>query len=101
MTLDNLEYAIGHWAEDRNLIDGSTSQAQCVKLGEEFGELCGGIAKGKQDVVVDSIGDMVVVLIILALQNGVTFEECVQSAYNEIKDRKGRMVDGIFRKGEV
>lgn len=101
MTLDNLEFAIVHWAEDRNLIDGSTSQAQCVKLGEEFGELCGGIAKGKQDVVVDSIGDMVVVLIIIALQNGVTIEECVQSAYNEIKDRKGRMVDGIFIKEEV
>lgn len=101
MTLDNLEYAIGHWAEDRNLIDGSTPQAQCVKLGEEFGELCGGIAKGKRDVVVDSIGDMVVVLIILALQNGVTLEECVQSAYNEIKDRKGRMVDGFFVKEEV
>lgn len=101
MTLDNLEYAIGHWAEERNLIDGSTPQAQCVKLGEEYGELCSGIAKGKQDVIVDSIGDMAVVLIVLALQNGVTFEECVQSAYNEIKDRKGRMVDGIFVKEEV
>ena len=101
MTLDNLEYAIGHWAEERNLIDGSTSQAQCVKLGEEFGELCGGIAKGKQDVVVDSIGDMVVVLSIIALQNGTSLGECTQLAYDEIKHRKGRMVDGIFVKEEV
>ena len=35
------------WAVDRNLIDGSTPEAQCVKLMEEFGELARGIAKTK------------------------------------------------------
>ena len=29
-----------------------------------------------------------------------TLEECLQVAYNDIKDRKGRMVDGIFIKEE-
>lgn len=90
--------AIGGWAEARDLVRGSTPQAQTVKLGEEFGELCGGIARKKLDVVEDSIGDVVVVLIIIALQTNMSFAGAVQAAYNTIKDRKGKMVDGVFVK---
>ncbi|WP_424407364.1 MazG-like family protein [Pasteurella sp. PK-2025] len=152
---------IEQWAEDRNLIEGSTPQKQVLKLMEEFGELCGGIAKNKPDVIKDSIGDCAVVLIILAkqlnfkviflqknkleyvestdylprfamnssrlmfylsdrdrtvtefdfrltqqyltyicIQQGFTFTECLERAWNDIKDRKGRMVDGFFVKEE-
>ena len=86
------------WAEARNLIKGSSAQAQCVKLGEEFGELCSGIAKNKPEVIADSIGDMVVVLTILAEQCSLDFAECVELAYEQIKDRKGRMENGMFIK---
>lgn len=89
---------ITQWANDRNLIDGSTAQAQMVKLVEEVGELAGGIAKHRPEVIRDSIGDCVVVLVILAAQCGFDFTECVAGAYDEIKDRKGRMVDGMFIK---
>jgi NTP pyrophosphatase (non-canonical NTP hydrolase) len=89
---------IEHWAEDRNLIEGSNSTKQFLKLGEEMGELASGLAKGRHDVVKDSIGDMVVVLTILARQEGLEILDCVDQAYNEIKDRKGRMVDGVFVK---
>jgi hypothetical protein len=38
------------------------------------------------------------VLIILAAMRGLTIEQCLASAYNEIKDRKGKMVNGKFVK---
>jgi NTP pyrophosphatase (non-canonical NTP hydrolase) len=89
---------IRQWAADRNLIEGATPQAQFVKLMEETGELASGIAKSRIDEIKDGIGDSVVVLTILAAQYGVTIEECVALAYDEIKDRKGRMINGCFVK---
>ena len=99
--LGELVALIQNWAWDRNLIDGSTPNAQMLKLMEEVGELAGGVCKDKADVIKDSIGDVFVVLTIIAAQMGWSIEECVQAAYAEIKDRKGRMVDGVFVKGEV
>lgn len=99
--LGELVALIQNWAWDRNLIDGSTPNAQVLKLMEEVGELAGGICKDKADVIKDSIGDVFVVLTIIAAQMGWSIEECVQAAYAEIKDRKGRMVDGVFVKEEV
>lgn len=87
---------IRQWAHDRNLIDGATPQAQCVKLFEEGGEVAAAVARGNTEALKDGIGDMIVVLTILAAQNGLTVEECVAAAYDEIKDRTGRMVDGVF-----
>ncbi|MGL4755547.1 MAG: MazG-like family protein [Aeromonadaceae bacterium] len=91
---------IRQWARDRNLIDGSDRFRQMVKLVEEQGELAAGIAKGNAELVADSIGDMVVVLTILAEQSGLSIEGCIEQAYHEIKDRKGRMIDGVFVKSE-
>lgn len=88
------------WAEDRNLLNGSTRKDQMVKLVEEIGELAAGIAKGKEDLVKDSLGDALVVLTIIAEQSGTSIAECLSLAWNEIKDRKGKMVDGIFIKDE-
>lgn len=89
---------IAKWASGRNLIDGSDPSKQLVKLLEEVGELASGVAKGNRDKVVDSIGDAVVVLTILAEQHDVNIEDCIDAAWNEIKDRKGKMVNGIFVK---
>jgi len=86
------------WANARNLIHGSNPQAQFVKLIEEAGELASGIAKKNLGVTIDSIGDMVVVLTIIAEQHGVTIEECIDAAWADIKDRKGKMIDGVFVK---
>lgn len=89
---------IRRWARDRNIILGATPQSQFVKLIEEVGELASGIAKGRHAVIVDGIGDSVVVLTILAAQCGVTIEHCIEAAWNEIKDRKGEMRNGTFVK---
>lgn len=87
---------IAQWHHDRNLIDGSTDQAQFLKLIEETGELAGNLARGKD--IRDDIGDIIVVLINIATRNRLTIEECLAVAYDDIKDRKGTMVDGVFIK---
>lgn len=161
---------VKQWAADRNLIEGSKPEKQCVKLIEKYGELARGIAKKDEALIKDSIGDTLVVCIILAAQLGSdsfsidklvferttsdvpdvsekivmrgatelgaisyfinvtnrdiercigniyalcdtlaeiaylykwTLADCLEAAYNEIKDRKGRVVDGIFiREGD-
>lgn len=91
---------IRNWARERNLIEGSNIQAQTVKLVEEVGELAAGVARGDYDKIIDSIGDAIVVLTILAQQIDVPIEHCIEIAWNEIKDRKGKMVDGVFIKEE-
>lgn len=89
---------IRNWAQERNLIRGSTPEKQFTKLIEEVGELAAGIARGCDEAVMDGIGDCFVVLTILAAQHGMDIEECIAAAWDEIKDRKGRMVDGVFVK---
>lgn len=95
--LDMFTEKIRKWAVDRNLHTADPTK-QALKLGEEFGELCQGMAKGKQDVIEDSIGDMYVVMTILSMQLGIDIEGCIEKAYEEIKDRKGKMINGVFVK---
>ena len=86
------------WARDKNLIEGSTPSKQLEKLNEEVGELYEGIAKDCKAETRDAIGDVCVVLCIVAAQVGLSFDDCLESAWDEIKDRRGKMVDGIFVK---
>ncbi len=155
---------IEQWSKDRKL-DTADSRKQMKKLGEESGELYSGLSKGKEDVIIDSIGDTFVVMVVLSTQKGIDVKEivktlesysnqlqididdvslslmhkigmlanavrhgtpeytlmmhiqwtmeclldvadalglditeCVEYAYNEIKDRKGEMRDGVFIK---
>lgn len=89
---------IREWAEARNLIDGSTPEKQFVKLMEEAGEVAAALARNQREELIDGLGDMFVVMTIIAAQCGVNIEDCIGAAYHEIKDRKGRMIDGVFRK---
>ena len=84
------------WHHDRNLIDGANDKDQFAKLIQEAGELSDNICKGND--VADDIGDMIVVLINIAERNGLTLTECLRQAWDDIKDRKGKMVDGVFVK---
>lgn len=92
----NYEKLIGQWHRDRNLIDGSSDKDQYMKLIQEAGELSDSLCKGKD--IKDDIGDMMVVLINIMVRNNLTMNECLSVAYNDIKDRKGKMVDGVFVK---
>ena len=92
---------IREWAEARNLIAGSDSFRQLAKLVEEAGELAADISRGRpRRCIADSIGDCVVVLTILAAQQGLKIEDCIAQAHEEIKDRRGVMLDGVFVKEE-
>ena len=84
------------WHHDRNLIDGSTDKDQTLKLLQELGELSDSVCKGKD--IKDDIGDMLVVMLNITTRNGVTLSECLARAWDDIKDRKGKMIDGIFVK---
>lgn len=94
--MEELVNLIAQWHRDRNLIDGSTDKDQYMKLIQEAGELSDNICKGRD--ISDDIGDMMVVLINIATRNNLTITECLEAAYNDIKDRKGRMIDGVFVK---
>ena len=96
MDLNDLVQAVEKWHEDRNLIDGATDKDQVCKLIQEMGELSDNVCKGND--IRDDLGDMMVVMINIMKRNNITLEDCLQVAYNDIKDRKGRMVDGIFVK---
>ena len=88
---------IKQWAVERNLNTADPNK-QMLKLMEEVGEIAEGLAKDNINLTKDGIGDTVVVLTILAEQLGTSIEECTEIAYNEIKDRKGKMINGVFVK---
>jgi NTP pyrophosphatase (non-canonical NTP hydrolase) len=94
--VDILVESIIKWHYDRNLIEGSTDKDQTLKLLQELGELSDSVCKGKD--ISDDLGDMMVVMINIMERNNITMADCLTKAYNDIKDRKGRMVDGVFIK---
>ena len=86
------------WANERGLYKGGDTKTQSLKLVEEVGEICRAILKGNDSDVEDGIGDAVVVLTNLAELQGTSIEHCIDTAYNEIKDRTGKMDNGTFKK---
>ena len=96
MELKELIEKTNKWFDDRNLIQGSTDKDQILKLMQELGELSDHACKGED--IRDDLGDMLVVMLNIMKRTNFTIEECLEMAYNDIKDRKGRMVDGIFVK---
>ena len=90
------------WAEVRGLIYGKDIQPekQMLKLVEEVGETARALAYGDKQGLIDGIGDCVVCLIVLAELKGLTLEECMQAAYDEISGRTGRLENGLWKKQE-
>lgn len=104
MNLSNEFEPIRKWAQDRNLYKQGDVMTQHVKLSEESGELAKALLDGDEAEVRDAIGDMCVVLTNLAalaakkFGTNITIENCINGAYDEIKNRKGKMIDGTFVK---
>lgn len=95
------EAEIIQWGRDRNLI-GPTGEATRIgqqrKTEEEVQELRDAIEAGDKDAARDAIGDIYVTLVMQAQMWGLSMLECIEAAWHEIKDRKGRMVGGVFVK---
>ncbi|EGO7752606.1 hypothetical protein FMV56_001217 [Enterococcus faecalis] len=95
--MDELVKLVEEWAKEKRL-DKANSEKQMLKVIEEVGEVGAALARDNQDDLRDGIGDVVVTLVILAMQNDMDLYQCLNQAYNEIKDRKGKNVNGVFVK---
>jgi NTP pyrophosphatase (non-canonical NTP hydrolase) len=96
--MKNIKDKVLNWANERNLLHNENALKQYSKLQEESNELLIGILNKDPYEIIDALGDIQVVLIILANQLGFDIDECLESAYNEIKDRKGKTISGNFIK---
>jgi len=98
ITMRDIFPLIRDWASERGIYEKGDSKTQYVKLMEEAGELAQALLKDNKPEAIDAIGDMVVVLTNLARLIDVDIEDCITAAYNEIKNRKGKMSNGTFVK---
>ncbi len=97
-SFNNLKSLIVKWAEDREIFITATTQSQMLKTTEEIGELASAVARGSYEDLIDAYGDVLVTLIIGAEIADIDLEAALATAYMEIKDRKGKMVHGVFVK---
>jgi len=99
--MNDLVCKISDWHYARKITVNGNSSTQTIKLGEEYGELCAGIVRGDKGKIADSLGDMFVVMVAIAELENMHIEDCIASAYDEIKDRKGKLLpNGNFQKEE-
>lgn len=92
--MNKTEQNVIAWAKARGIYEHSTIQAQVLKAVSEMGELADATIKGDRDAFIDAVGDVIVCLTNAAYMHGTNLTECYSRAYDEIKDRKGRMVSG-------
>ena len=103
MKYEELQKKVIQWAKDRNILENSTAIKQIHKTREELYETLRALRDledGKESMldVADGIGDMLVTIILLANIVGLDSVDCLEDAYEEIKNRKGKMVNGFFVK---
>lgn len=98
LNFEKLHEFIIQWAEDRKIISPKNVSKQFMKVTEELGELAEGINKDNQGQIKDSLGDIMVTLIILAQDLNFDLLDCLNSAYRVIQNRKGKTINGVFVK---
>ena len=96
--MEELEKKIIAWAYDRDIFKKATPFTQWFKTKEELLELYVAINDKDSNGVKDAVGDVIVTLIVQAKMWDLNIQECLEHAYNEIKDRKGTMINGMFVK---
>ena len=96
-----LDEKIDNWGEDRGIADHGKPMGQAIKTLEETNELLVAINTGDRVGIEDAIGDIYVTLRMQCLLLDMDMDDCIERAYNEIKDRKGYLrSDGTFIKEE-
>jgi NTP pyrophosphatase (non-canonical NTP hydrolase) len=98
MQLTNEFNSIREWANERGLYEKGDAKTQYIKLQEEAGELARALLKKDEPEIKDAIGDCIVVLTNLAVLCDLKIEECINSSYQVIKNRTGKMNNGTFVK---
>lgn len=97
--MNKLVKNVKDWARERGL-DKADPRDQMLKVVEEAGEVAGALARNDVESARTEIGDNVVTLIILAMQMNMDIHECLNAAYDKIKNRKGKTINGIYIKDE-
>lgn len=96
---DNLHMNVIRWAEARKIIPNAKPEAQLLKTMSELGELADAVLKRDREGTIDGFGDVLVTLMLAAALLDLDIVKCLESAYNEIKDRRGILNDqGAFIK---
>ena len=102
MSFDELHVRVVGWSRARQIIPNSTANAQFLKMVSEMGELADGIAKKDVALTADAVGDVLVCMINFCELAGLDMVDCLEGAYNEIKDRKGTLMpNGVFIKEKI
>ena len=94
LTFEQLTRNVQEWAFERGIYEHSNARAQLLKAFSEMGELADAEIKGDGPAAADAVGDMLVCLINYCTLYGLGITDCLAGAWDEIKDRKGRMVPG-------
>ena len=98
MTLFDLINKVLSWADEKGILKEGNERAQAAKTVEEVNELESAIIVNDRQEIKDGIGDALVTLIIQAEMQGLSLAECLDHAYDQIKDREGKMINGTFVK---
>jgi NTP pyrophosphatase (non-canonical NTP hydrolase) len=96
-----LEALVIAWAAQKGILENGTPRAQADKTEEEVQELIDAIDTDNRAEVIDALGDILVTIIIQAEMQGLKLTECLESAYNVISKRTGKMVGGQFVKDDA
>ena len=100
-TTDELSCLVIDWAKARKIIPNAKPHTQLLKAVSELGELADAEIKGDINGIIDGAGDVMVCLINYLALHGLTIRECLEAAYEQIKDRKGTLLEnGVFVKDE-
>lgn len=98
--MEDFQTRVRNWAGERGLLQGSTPEHQLLKLREEVHELQDAIASCDEPEIKDAIGDIQVVLAVICAMKGWHIDMCRNAAWDTIKGRRGKLVDGVFVKSE-
>ena len=99
MSYADVEIKIIQWAEARKIIPNSNPETQLLKAVSELGELADATIKKDQDGIIDGVGDVMVCLINYCALQDINLVDCMQVAYDQIKNRRGTLLpNGVFQK---
>lgn len=96
---DELIDAVREWGRSHKI---DNADKQLMKVFEETNEITREFVRGRYNTpeVIDSLGDSLVTLIILADILGYDIRDCLAEAYGVISERTGKTISGSFVKSE-
>ena len=95
----HIEMLIIQWAESRKIIQNSNPESQLLKAVSEMGELADATIKNDEEAIVDAVGDVMVCLVNYCALQDINLVDCMEVAYDQIKNRRGTLLpNGVFKK---